>query len=217
MSFLQKLRAVTLGTAHDLLDKAVDMNSPSILRQYIRDLEDALGKMNSEVAIQNGQLRTMKRERDDLSHVIDTDKATAKSLLASQPDRARSKAELVVVNQKHLDQMDIDIQNQQKTAEDLAGAVEKLQAKHDQMLSRVRELERIDRDSKTKEATAAALSNAGSLANSVSSRSVDDVEDRMRRRNDVASAKFDQAMSSMPDEHPADSAEVDALMADLAK
>lgn len=217
MSFLQKLRAVSLGLAHDLLDRAVDMNSPSMIRQFVRDLEDALGKMNSEVAVQNGQTRTMKRERDDLAHIIETDKAVAKSLLTSQPDKARSKAELVVTNQNRLAQMDADILNQKKTADDLASAVEKLQAKHDQMLTRVRELERIDRDSKTKEATAEALNNAGSLAGSVSSQSVDDVEDRMRRRNDVAGAKFDQAMATIPDEHPADSAEVDAVLADLAK
>ena len=68
--FLQKLRIVTLGAAHDLLDREIDMNSPSALRQYVRDLEDAIGKMNSELAVQEGGVRTLNREYGDLGHKI---------------------------------------------------------------------------------------------------------------------------------------------------
>lgn len=214
--FFQKLRLVTLGTAHDLLDKEIDMNSPLMLRQYVRDLEDAIGKMNSEAAIQVGQVRTMKREYGDLGAKIEADKQQVKSLLASSPDLARSKAALVVENQKHYDQMSSDIEAQQKVADDLTQSVLKLQSKHDLMVSRVRELERIDRDSKTKESAAAAMTAAGSLIGGVGTQSIDDLEGRMRNRNDVASAKFDQAMAATatPDDE-ANSEDVDALLTSL--
>jgi hypothetical protein len=93
-------------------------------------------------------------------------------------------------------------------------AVTRLNAKHDQMVSRVRELERIDRDSKAKESTASALNAAGSILGGVGSQSVDDLEDRMRRRNDVASAKFDQSMATIP-EDTSNKEEVDAMLASL--
>jgi phage shock protein A len=211
--FLQKLRAFSLGAAHDVLDKAVDMNSPSMLRQYVRDLEDATGKMNSEAAIQLGQVMTLTRERDNLKAKIDADTEAVKKILDSSPDLARSKGALILQNKSHLAQTESDIVAQRKVSDELALAVSKLQAKHDLMVSRVRELERIDRDSKTKESAAAALNQAGSLIGSVGSESVDDLEDRMRRRNDVASAKFDQSMAAVPEEQ--DSADVDDFLASL--
>jgi phage shock protein A len=214
MNFLQKLRVATLGTAHDLLDKYVDQNSPSALRQFIRDLEDAIGKLQTESAVQHGQLRTQKREHDDLDHQIASDLLVIKSLQTSAPDKARAKAEIVVMEKKRLAQMETDIQTQQKVSDELDKAVEALQQKHAVMINRLRELERIDRDSKAKESAASALTAAGSIAGSMGSQSVDDLEDRMRRRNDVANAKFDQAMGSVEVEHP-DSDEVDALIASL--
>jgi phage shock protein A len=212
--FFQKLRAVTLGAAHDLLDKEINMNSPSLLRQYVRDLEDAIGKMNSEAAVQFGGVRTLTREYGDLGAKIAADKEAVKKILATNPELAKSKAALIVQNQKHFEQMGVDIVAQQKVADELALAVSNLQTKHDLMVSRVRELERIDRDSKAKESAASALSAAGSLVGSVGSESVDDLESRMRRRNDVANAKFDQSIASVPADD-SNSDEVDALLASL--
>lgn len=212
--FLQKLRAVTLGAAHDLLDKEVDMNSPSMIRQLVRDLEAAIGKMNTEAAIQIGQVRTLNREHGDLVAKINADTEEVKKLLTTKPDLARAHAALIVANKQHLAQMETDILNQQKIADDITLAVSKLTAKHDVMVSRVRELERIDRDSKAKESAASALNSAGSLVGSVSSQSIDDVEDRMRRRNDIASAKFDQSMAAMPEDNT-NSEQVDDLLASL--
>jgi uncharacterized iron-regulated protein len=82
------------------------------------------------------------------------------------------------------------------------------------MVSRVRELERIDRDSKAKESATEALNAAGSLTGSVDAQSVDDLEERMRRRNDVASAKFEQSMAAVPEDNT-NSEAVDALLASL--
>ena len=68
---------------------------------------------------------------------------------------------------------------------------------------------------KAKESAAAALNQAGSIAGSIGSQSVDDLEDRMRRRHDVANAKFDQAMSSAIPVDNCNSEEADALLASL--
>ena len=215
MGFLQKLRIVTLGAANDLLDKAVDMNSPSALRQYVRDLEDAIGKMNSELAVQEGGLRSLKREYGDLGAKIASEKNNIKTMMATNPDGARARAAIVLEEQKHFDNMGNDINNQQAVIDQLQKSSENLQAKHDLMVSRVRELERLDRDTKTKQAAAHANDAANAILGLDSSKSIDDVEDRMRRQNDVASAAFDRSMAAGAKPDETNSADVDALLASL--
>lgn len=214
--FLQKLRIVTLGAAHDLLDREIDMNSPSALRQYVRDLEDAIGKMNSELAVQEGGVRTLNREYGDLGHKIVGDKSDVKALVAAgKNDVARGRAAIIVEEQKHFDQMGIDITNQQDVVDKLQTASQNLQAKHDLMVQRVRELERLDRDSKTKEMAATAVTEANDILGADGSESIDNLEEHMHERNDIASAKFDRAMASTPQPTGADSPEVDELLASL--
>lgn len=215
--FLAQLRTLTVGSAHDLLDKAIDLNSPSMVRQRVRDIEDALGKLNSEAAIAEGQLRTLNREQSELTQKIETDKAMVAKLLESTDPKAaglaRAKAGLIVVEQKQLTQKLADIQTQQSESDKLQGAVANLQAQHDQMASRVRQLENLDRDSKAKEQAAKALTSAAEIMGSINASSIDNVESRVRQRNDVAGAKFDQAMGSMPAEDNSD--DVNALLASL--
>lgn len=213
MSLFQKLRTLTLGTAHDLLDKAIDLNSPTMIRQYVRDLEDAIGKLQSETAIQQGQLTTMKREKTQLETKINTDTETVKKYLVTDKEslKARSLAAVIVTEKKQLETINLD--TQAKVVEELTNTVTALQGKHDLMVARVRELERLDRDTKTKESAAKAITNAGSILNTVGSKSVDDLQDRMQRRNDVANAKFDSSMGTIQDD--GNKEEVDALLASL--
>ena len=219
MDFLNKLRAVTLGTMHDLLDKTVDMNSPSVLRQYVRDLEVAIDKMRSDAAVQDGQLRTMKREATELEGSIATDKAVSAKLLASSdptaPQLAENKAKVVLQNQQRLTALQGDIVTQANVSSNMQSAVAALDGKHALIMTRLRELERLDRDSKTKEQAADAIAQAGKLVSAVGSDSVDDLTDRMRRRHDVADARFDSAVGSLHTDEAATSDDVAALLASL--
>lgn len=218
-SFLSKLRAVTLGAAHDLLDKTIDLNSPSVVRQYVRDLEGAIDKLQTEQAIQAGGLRTLQRERGEVAISIENDKATIQKLQEKNAtDLARNKAKIVLQNQQRLKDLDTNISNQQQTVDSLSQAVTALNAKHGQMVIKVHDLERLDRDSKAKESAASAINNAGKIAGNADSASIDDLTDRMERRHDVADAKFGQAMGNfhVDDVSGVDSDDVDALMAELA-
>jgi phage shock protein A len=219
MSLFQKVRAVTLGGIHDLLDKAIDMNSTSVVRQYVRDLESALNNLTTEVAVQNGTLRTMAREKAELDAKIENQKVTVTQLLKSvdptAAQLARDKAKLILTEQTQSATIANQIATQTKTNNDLYATVQRMQAKHDEMVIRVRELERIDRDSKAKENAASAVKQAGSIFNSADTSSVDDLQERMLRRNDVANAKFDQAMGSVASEPETNSSEVDELLASL--
>jgi phage shock protein A len=198
MSFTQKIRLVVLGNINDLLDKAIDTNSPAALRQYVRDLEDATSRMRNEAALQDGQLRILRREESDLQSAIADAKATTQKILAgNDPNKtsiAASKASAIVTMQAQLTEKQHIINTQQTTSAKLDEAVASLDNKHTQILSRVRELERMDRDSKAKEQAATAVQAANKLVSGGADISVDDLQQRMRDRNDIASAKFDRAM-----------------------
>jgi len=217
-TFLNKLRTVVLGNVHDLLDKAIDMNSPSALRQYTRDLEDALDRMKSEAAVQAGQIRTLTREKGDIEHQIDSGIATIKGLQQSGKDElARNKAAEVVRLKDRLSRTVDSIASQQKTSEELDKSVALLDAKHTDMVSRVRELERMDLDTKAKEDAASALHSAGKVVSGLGDISIDDTESRMRARNDVAQEKFSRAVGSLQVEEDADTAsKVDDLLSEIS-
>jgi phage shock protein A len=219
MSFTQKLRLVVLGNINDLLDKTIDLNSPAALRQYVRDLEDATARMRNEAATQDGQLRILKREESDLQSDITTAKAVTQKILAGNDANkktiAASKASEIVNMQARLIEKQNAINTQQTTSAKLDAAVASLDSKHTQILSRVRELERMDRDSKAKEAAATAVQAANKLVSGGADISVDDVQQRMRDRNDIASAKFDRAMSDTESTAIGESAEHQAAVDDL--
>ena len=220
-TFMSKLRTATLGTVHDLLDKAIDANSPSFLRQYVRDLEAALDQMRNQAAVQAGQVRTQQREITTLKDTIDIKtKQTQTSLQQDRKDLARIQAGEVVRLQKQLEQMNTDLESQKQNTEAIDKSVVLLEEKHSQMMARLHELERLDRDSKTKEQAATALAGAGKLVEGGADMSVDDIESKMRARNDIASEKFDRAMGSTSfktEENPETTEAVDSLLAELGQ
>jgi phage shock protein A len=217
-SFISKMRTITLGVAHDLLDSAIDLNSPSALRQYTRDLEDALAKMRDEAAVQAAAITTLNREHADLRAKIETGKLAIKAFqAANHTDLARARATEVVALQAEYDRTATDLENQRQVSMNLDAAVEKLNLKHAAIVARVHELERIDRTTKAKEQSASALSAASSLISSGVGISVDDIESKMRARGDVADEKFNRAMADTHvDEDPATAGQVDDLLASLA-
>lgn len=217
--FLAKLRVVTLGNVHDLLDKAIDLNSPSVVRQYTRDLEDALDRMKSEAAIQAGGVRTLEREKVELESRIKTTEATIKHLIeAGHEDLARPKAADLVRMRAHFSDADPNIAAARKSSHDIDVAVANLEAKHAEMVDHVRELERLDRDTKSKRLAATTLAAAGRLVKSGADISVDDVESRMRASNDVAQEQFQRALGDTAVQEDAETgAAVDDVLAEFKK
>jgi len=219
MSFLAKLRVITLGSINDLLDKAIDLNSPSAIRQYTRDLEDALDRMKNEAAVQAGTVRTLQREKTELDSHIKTTEATIQHLVqAGHEDLARPKAADLVRMRAHFAQADGNIATAQKSSHDIDVAVSNLEAKHAEMVDHVRELERLDRDTKARNAAATTLTAAGRLVKTGADISVDDVESRMRANNDVAQERFTRAIGdSAVQENPETTAAVDDVLAEFKK
>lgn len=219
-SFISKLRTITLGSVHDLLDKTIDMNSPTMVRQYIRDLEDALDKMRNEDAIQAGAVRTTTREKGDLEARINKEKYTITTLLSgtapNKTELARMRGTLVVQMQTQLSTLESRLQDQQKTSDDISQALMKLDQTHTMAVNKLRSLESLDRDTKLKKSSADSVETINKVMSMGADISVDDIESRMRQQNDVQSVRFERAMdSTKTEEDPDTAAAVDSLLADL--
>lgn len=219
-TFAKKLRTVTLGTVHDLLDKAIDLNSPSALRQHVRDIEHALDKMRDDAAMQAGHLRTLDREVGDARSRVSTDKAVIEKILAGQSpvkeELARAKAIAVV----RLDKQAADLEGQAQLHRQNSAAVDQavadLAARHEESLARLRELERLDRDSKAKEQAANSLRSAEAMLTGGAGVAVDDIERTVRARNDVANEAFQRALGSVsPTVDEGTASAVDDLLSEL--
>lgn len=216
MTILQKLRTVVLGNVHDLLDKAIDLNSPSALRQYVRDLEDALDKLKAEAVSQAGLVRTLTREQGDLTQKITTSKNLAAKYLESNPALARAKASDAITAQNELNNVSQQLVQQVEVSKKMDAAAAQLDSKHTDMLNKVRSLEHMDSVTKAQEQATSALKSAGKLISGGADISIDDLESKMRARNDIAAEGFDRAMGSVQTtEDPEHAADVDELLASL--
>lgn len=206
-----KARAFTLGNMHDLLDKAIDLNSPAVLKQYVRDLETAIEQLKTEAAVQAGGLRTLNREIGDLQNNITGKTAAIHVRLASlakpvndqgqagtatMDPTVRSWGAQVVAWQKELDAKKAQLPAQQKVVTDLDGAVAKLDAKHTEAVSNVRSLESRAHMTEAKNKSVKALEQTASLTSSVDAGSIDNLQAKVAAAADVADEKFDRAMGS---------------------
>jgi len=222
MSVFQKVRAITLGNLHELLDKTIDINSPAVLKQYVRDLESAIEQLKMQAATQAGGVRTLNREIGDLKQSIDMKTKAVKTRLAqsgitTEDSMVRAWAQQITNWQKELTQKEtVELPEKQKVVQGLDSAVAKLEAKHTEMVSNVRRLSNLAETSKAKANAAEALEHAGKLSSGADSVSIDNLQTRIQAQADVADEKFDRQMQSdayaESDEQKAD---VDSFLAGL--
>lgn len=200
-SIWQKIRTLTLGNIHELLDAAIDLNSVAACKQYVRDLEEAKDKMRTEAAAARGRLGQSQAAVTTLEHQIATDTEHAQLLLddddASNDADAERLMEGVVTKNELVETKKAQLATDKQVSDALGDAVRKITAKHAEMVNNVRRLEALEAQTKAQEQATAALKQAGKLANATDGVSVDNVEQRLRDRAAASSEQFKDAMSDM--------------------
>jgi phage shock protein A len=197
----QKARVAALSAAHALLDKAIDLNSVGAVKQYVRDLENALEDLEDAAATEAGHLRTVQRDSlqiqsqiKELNQNIDfilSDNNPANDHLA-KPLEAR----LIGLEQRSNSKKE-EMLSAQKSSQALSEAVSNLRAKYQSMVEQLQHLAAMDAAARAKEGAVQAIRSAGRITSAGGSVSVDDIAARIQRRSDVADAKFEQAMGEM--------------------
>jgi phage shock protein A len=186
------------------MDKVVDLNSIGAVKQYVRDLENALEDLEDAAATAAGHVRTVQRDADQLRSQINELNQNIDFILSdNKPDNdslaTPLEARLIGLEQRISTKAD-EIATGQKTAQALAEATSTLRTRYQNMVQQIQRLEAMDRATKAKESAVNAIRQAGQIASAGGDVSVDAVADRIQRRADVADAKFERALGEMNDQ-----------------
>lgn len=203
-SLWNKLRTLTLGNLHALLDKAIDLNSIAAVKQHIRDLEEAKDELGESVAVAKARVVTLGNQRNALKVQIDTTNENIDLVLTdadeSNDHLAEPLEQRLMGYEEQMSTLAGELETAEKTHKALAEASVRLTGKHREMLSALRRLEALDRSTRAKEQAASALKQAGAAGSSADAVSVDNVTQRLEERAAVADAKFDSAMGTFQDD-----------------
>ena len=220
MAFLQQLGTLLRGKANDLLQKQIDANSITMVREYIRELEDAIDKMRQEAISHAGAVRTNKRETLELSAQIKTVEKTIQSLVENgHQELARPKAAELVRLRKNYDEHIEAASTITKESQEADSIVAQMENKHAEMADQLHKLEHLDADTKAKTASAHAMAHFSRLVNSnISGASLDNTAEKLKQQHDHAEEEFSRAMDGAQiHEDPNTTAAVDDVLAEFAK
>lgn len=200
-SIWEKLSTLVKSNIHGLLDKAIDLNSPEAIKQYVRDLEDALREMRGALASSIGNV-TAARQRvasiqakitateegiealisdDDTSNDHFADPLGAK-LVGYERDVEAAKEELAALELE-------------QTA--LQNAEDQLEDKVEEMQGQVARLAALARKAAVQERAAASISSAAAALGMNGAVSVDNIEERIQARSAAAGARLGMAMGEL--------------------
>jgi phage shock protein A len=200
----QKARIAALSAAHSLMDKVIDLNSIGAVKQYVRDLENALEDLEDASAAAAGHVRTVQRDADQIRYQIKELNQNIDFILSDNKPENDSlatplEARLIGLEQRNSTK-DEEITAGQKTSQALVEAASTLRTRYQNMVQQIQRLEAMDMATKAKENAAEAIRQAGKIASTGGDVSIDAVADRIQRRADVADARFERAMGDMDDQ-----------------
>ena len=197
----KKFRDLGLASIHSLLDKAIDLNSTAVVKQHVRDLENALSELENGAAEAAGYVRTLNREITELQERVKRLDQTIDAILG---DNNPSNDHLATAKQVELNgandrltETAQEVADSKTTAAKLDGAVSALKSKHAAMVRQVQKLESMERGNRAKKDAAKAIDSVKEMLRVGEDVSVDSVIARMKSEGDVADEKFDRAMGAM--------------------
>jgi len=180
------------------------LNSIGAVKQYVRDLENALEDLEDASAAAAGHVRTVQRDADQIQYQIKELNQNIDFILSdNKPDNdvlaTPLEARLIGLEQRMSTKAE-EISTGQKTSQALLEAVSTLRTRYQNMVEQVIRLEAMDKATKAKESAVEAIRQAGQIASAGADVSIDAVADRIQRRADVADARFERAMGEMNDQ-----------------
>jgi phage shock protein A len=217
VSLFSRIRVVTLAYSNNLLDKVVDMNSIPVVKQYIRDLEDAIDKTNHESAVAAANVSVLQHQIDVTTATIALDTKRAQAYLTKNDEpNARLVAGRIHDSQLLLDSFKEQIGQATSNAQQLDSALEKMRSKHSEMMNQMRILESQDGQARSLASATKSLKAASALTENDISGSVDNLAQKIHQRSAVANEEFNRAVGAFdtpPD--PLKDAAVNDILAKL--
>lgn len=216
-SLREKLRTLGLGTVHDVLDRATDLNSPAAIKQDLRDLSAAKDKLREARVAQTGRITNLERAIDSSTAQEQKISSEIDFLLS---DNDKSNDESTYEMQESLDKLaesrtglEFELAATKAAEADLLTAVEQVGTKFDSLNSQLSSITARAAQTKAKNAAATAIQNASSTVTSVGGMDIDSVAARVQLDGDVADARFQDALGSLTSKSDKDVARARAIAA----
>jgi phage shock protein A len=217
MHFWHEAAEMVKAKSHDLLNKEIDWNNPSMLRQFARDLESETENLQNQAATQAGLVRTLTRQRDNLKAQEEAALANGKAgKLENNTAKMTTAAALLATIRPQLASKEQDLAAQIASSASLDMAVSKLKAKSQQVIAQVHTLESIDATSHAKANAAQAMAHAASILQTGADIDVDNIAEHIRSQADVNDVKFERAMGDLDAAAPsADPGQLSSIMSEF--
>lgn len=206
----EKLRIGLLAELHELVDRAIDYNSPQVLRQYIREVEGRMEELDGVIAEYAGGLRTLRRESEETGDRVAELDSNIDELLS---DGDTTNDHLAVRWQMRLDTLtkrrealsnDLTIREQALSA--LENTRTSMEARKNSMIAQLDSLDALDRAKDAREHAASTIEMANRISGSVGEVSVDNVVRNMQRDADIAEERLNRAMAQASNNNVEDEA-----------
>lgn len=200
-SLYDKVSALFMGNLHALVDKAIDMNSIPVVKQHIRQLENARNDIASQTAIQTGRVNSLRSEIGRIEQELKVANDNIDLLLGDSDPTNDARAVTIQLRVNGLKQKIAgrteDLKVAEQTATAMNQALKKIKDRHKTMVDQIASLESLERQAAAKESAAKALKQVGGLANTGDGVSIDNVEQRLRDRSAAADAILNQQLDSI--------------------
>ena len=190
-SIIDKTKTLISANLHDMVDKALQANSPAVMKQYIRDAQENLEELDKATATVGGEIKTLQRKYEEYKKEADEiDRRIDLFLMQGKADLARAAQNKLNTARKLQEDYQTQYTTQAKQYEVLKAARLKLQAKIDTVKQEQRELESLMKLAASKEKTVKAIKSIDDLTG-VGDADIARIGDSIRARIDKADAEAD--------------------------
>ena len=190
-----KGRVIALASIHSLLDQTIDVMSIPVLRQHIRDLEEARENMEGQLVEQREAHRRASEKADANARQVAELTGQARLL------KAQGKMESALAIAGQLTKLEEAASTSggaiaalKNTVASFERVVSSLKAKEAEMKSNLSRLETLDASAKNSERAASAIK---SVAGAMEHGSIDNLAEKIENRAAKAAGKLDAAMGSL--------------------
>lgn len=186
-SLLEKVGTLISANLHALVDQALQNNSPAVIDQYIRQVENNLSDLEEAAATIGGEVRSIQRKVDEFTQRGDEmDQAVNAFLMEGNDEFAAAALSRLNSNQRLVDTYKEQLVRQKDEYQKLLGAKVKLEARLQTMKQERTELLALLELAKSKELTARTMRNLDDLmgtGDSDISRIANSIHARLDRAN----------------------------------
>ena len=196
-SLLEKVNTLISANLHWMVDQALKQNSIAVINQYIREVEDNLDDLTDAVATVGGNVKTIRRKRDEFQARADElDRNIDVFLREGRDDLAAAAQSKLNSTQRLLETYNQQLEQMQGEYQSLMSARLKLEAKLTTIKQEREELEALLELAKSKELTAKTMKSLDDLSG-VGDADVARIADSIRTRLDKASAETEMRAQTL--------------------